>query len=434
MSAPNQGTDEGRWLRVGVYTSVHGSPSPLPAVRLAGELRGLMRGRTVADVVLDSRGRVTRDDIDRLLNGERMPEPVVESFLLACRVPTPELRHWLLRYREVHDAPEPAAPAERAGLDAPAERAGLLHRIERRPGLTALVALATFAGLVVAVLAAVPDWRDMLLKDDEAQVGPPSPQPSTAPATPAPAVSVNNGNFCVFYGDNNHDNCNALTLASVKPSETSVLWVWFNGSPSELPTPPAYTSTNYPCGDWIDWLRANPRFYFPDLHKAIVLTGGSSEIVSMSNMRVDTVGPVEPARAGTWIKCGFFGGSDDRFHVRYSTLDGTTQVQEGEEDNPGSYGPWEPMPERKITLDGVQVTDVGLQVVSRPGMRYSGTVTVSVQLNKAGRAVQIGNNKQPLRWIGMAPGTGPDESEMYAYNQTSQAWVKGYNPMYDTVE
>ncbi|WP_199516899.1 hypothetical protein [Nucisporomicrobium flavum] len=58
----------------------------------------------------------------------------------------------------------PPGPDEDARPAPP--RSGFLHRLENRPGLSALVALASFAALGVGVLAAVPDWRDMLSSGD----------------------------------------------------------------------------------------------------------------------------------------------------------------------------------------------------------------------------------------------------------------------------
>lgn len=85
------------------------------------------------------------------------------------------------------------APQEQAtDVSAPeniAPREGFLGRLEQRRGLSALVALATFAALVVGVLAAVPEWRDMLAGDDhpagQAQAG----SALVAPSRSSPAGS-----------------------------------------------------------------------------------------------------------------------------------------------------------------------------------------------------------------------------------------------------
>jgi hypothetical protein len=81
---------------------------------------------------------------------------------------------------ETEDAP----PAEAEARD------GFLKRLEQRHGLSAMVALATFAALFVGVLAAVPDWRDMLTGDDPAAdvAG-----PGTATAAPPVSTPSSNG-------------------------------------------------------------------------------------------------------------------------------------------------------------------------------------------------------------------------------------------------
>ncbi|WP_041841072.1 hypothetical protein [Actinoplanes friuliensis] len=69
-------------------------------------------------------------------------------------------------------------------------RDSFLRRLEQRHGLSALVALATFAALLVGVLAAVPDWRDMLTGDDT----PAAPAPvRTISAVPVPSASLGPG-------------------------------------------------------------------------------------------------------------------------------------------------------------------------------------------------------------------------------------------------
>ncbi|WP_045746574.1 hypothetical protein [Actinoplanes rectilineatus] len=82
---------------------------------------------------------------------------------------------------------------------------GALRRLEGWPGLTALVALASFAALVVGVLAAVPDWREML-------AGAPAatnvPVPTTAAPTSA-AATVSAGS-----------DVNAIDLVARDPERT----------------------------------------------------------------------------------------------------------------------------------------------------------------------------------------------------------------------
>jgi hypothetical protein len=61
---------------------------------------------------------------------------------------------------------------------------GLLQRLEQRPGLSGMVALTTFAALGVGVLAAVPDWRDMVMNGD-----PPPADVHTAEVSVTPTPS-----------------------------------------------------------------------------------------------------------------------------------------------------------------------------------------------------------------------------------------------------
>ncbi|WP_106130172.1 hypothetical protein [Pseudosporangium ferrugineum] len=84
------------------------------------------------------------------------------------------------------DAGDDASAAER-----PSTRDGFLQRLERQPGLTALVALASFAALFVGVLAAVPDWRDMLTGGEKsAAVQPLRPGPSSTYSADTSTVSA----------------------------------------------------------------------------------------------------------------------------------------------------------------------------------------------------------------------------------------------------
>jgi hypothetical protein len=83
------------------------------------------------------------------------------------------------------------SPDEATVAGRPSSLDGFLKRLEQRPGLSALVALATFAALFVGVLAAVPDWRDMLSGEEP----PPAaqallPEPSSTYPTDTSAVSA----------------------------------------------------------------------------------------------------------------------------------------------------------------------------------------------------------------------------------------------------
>ncbi|WP_133877764.1 hypothetical protein [Paractinoplanes brasiliensis] len=94
------------------------------------------------------------------------------------------------------DEPETARPTateEASGGGAlPSPEQGFLQRLDQRPGLTALVALSTFAALAIGVLAAVPDWRDMLAGDEPAAAPPATsaaaPTSSAAPRPTGPRV------------------------------------------------------------------------------------------------------------------------------------------------------------------------------------------------------------------------------------------------------
>jgi hypothetical protein len=204
-------------------TGFQPSPERSSAAGLAADLRALMNGRTPADVARAARDAIEADDVSRLLRGDPVPEHVLESFLRVCHA-SGDHRDWLERYRQIHSLDrhspdsrqesrsearsasgaspdEPAArddfgdtpalsasdeirPRTPSGEDRPEDprtgtsRVGFLHRLEQQPGLTALVAIATFAALIVAVLAAVPDWREMLLGDDPSPAGKPISAPS----------------------------------------------------------------------------------------------------------------------------------------------------------------------------------------------------------------------------------------------------------------
>ena len=71
----------------------------------------------------------------------------------------------------------------------PPPRAGFLLRLEQRAGLSALVALATFAALLVGVLAAVPDWREMLSGNAPSGSETPAVVGSMVPSPSSPATS-----------------------------------------------------------------------------------------------------------------------------------------------------------------------------------------------------------------------------------------------------
>ncbi|MET8150177.1 hypothetical protein ACIBSW_24210 [Actinoplanes sp. NPDC049668] len=79
---------------------------------------------------------------------------------------------------------EEAAPEKQA-----AEHVGFLERLERRPGLLGAVALATFAAILVGVLAAVPDWREMVAGDDPA----PAAGAAISPASAIPSLIPSDG-------------------------------------------------------------------------------------------------------------------------------------------------------------------------------------------------------------------------------------------------
>ncbi|SNY51617.1 hypothetical protein [Paractinoplanes atraurantiacus] len=112
------------------------------------------------------------------------------------------------------------------------------------------------------------------------------------------------------------------SLVNVEADHESVSYVCFKGPASKLlqVKPPRYTSTNEPCNDWWDWLRAQPEIYFPDLAQQIVLTANTGEQAVATGMTVDTTAEREPAGDGVWIKCGFGGGSNPAFHIEYNTL------------------------------------------------------------------------------------------------------------------
>lgn len=84
-------------------------------------------------------------------------------------------------------ATPPAAPEEASGGAEPSPEPGFLQRLDQRPGLTALVALATFAALAIGVLAAVPDWRDMLAGDEPVAAPPPATSAAAAAASASAA-------------------------------------------------------------------------------------------------------------------------------------------------------------------------------------------------------------------------------------------------------
>lgn len=382
------------------------SPAPgSPAALLSDDLRALMvcRGLTVADVAHRAAVRVSHAELHRLLNGEPAGGPVLEVFLLACGLGADQRRDYLTRYERVLGGAGVPRPAAGPAGPPPTVRAERPSRARRRVAVALLAAVLVGAG----VWAGLP-----LLRPAAGRVS-------------LPVVVVNSaaGPQCSILGDGPVGTCNRQSVADLQLEHERVPAVYFDGPPGELPgAPPAFTATGNQCGQWLDWLRRDPRVFFADLSQRLRLRAGSPDFVVVESLAVETVGPARELGGGIWIRCGTGGDVPAGHQVRCDAAGSPAVVRRREE---AGYGPWVPLAGRPVPLDGVRGTDAALSVQSAPGKLYTGFATVGLRLGQRSLTVPIGSAREPYRWIGGGAALLPDASEMYFYDQRRHAWLRG---------
>jgi hypothetical protein len=282
----------------------------------------------------------------------------------------------------------------------------------------------------VVVLALLPAVACSFGQSGSRAGRPIAPRPSAveADSTSPPVGIVGN---CNAVGDNNHINCTfpSTSKALIEVAPSIVKDVWFDGPPDQLPTPPDYRSENYPCGDWLDWLRGTPNIYFNGPEIDIGLHGDVSDAVALTQARITILKRTKrQVTNGTWINCYFGGGTNAPFYIEVDTGAKTTTLAKYNEDH--TLGPAQPMPPAAISLGDGEDALGTVGVRSLPGYCYEGYLTFSATVNGKPWEKTIGSAERPLRWISASRSDYPEgaTTSFYGWDRAKKQWVKDFNP------
>lgn len=280
--------------------------------------------------------------------------------------------------------------------------------------------------LLVLVLAATP----VAYRYGRATAAPlPPPSFVAAPVSGPPSAAAGTSvvGDCNAVGNGNTVSCGRLSMDNVEVSDATTYYVWFDGRPSDLPTPPAAGALNYPCADWYPWLRSQPGFYFSGPSKVITLSAGEPDLVTLTDAKLMiTKRTTRAERDGIYIQCNWGGGSHKSYRIYIDTLKSRTTLRTNGVDG---EGPAQRMPPAAIALGDVAQADAEIMATSVPGHLYEGILVVTVSRNGKTEKLTIGTPEEPLRWIATKAGGAVDDMEKYGWDPGSSAWVKDYNPL-----
>lgn len=236
-----------------------------------------------------------------------------------------------------------------------------------------------------------------------------------------------NGN-CNGVGTNVNVTCYPARDARVDITQSKLDFVWFDGTPDQLPTPPDYENRAYPCGDWSDWLSRTPGMYLSGPAFDIGMFGPPGT-VTLTRVVASIFDRPKRDREGTWIQCQWGGGNNIPFLITVDTRSSRTTLTVSEqtesEDDKTS-----PMPPAIVALDEDGNTTGTVLIRSNEGYLYSGGVTFTADLNGAAWVYEVGSEENPLRWI--EDGPSGDLGTRYMWDRRSRTWRPGFNPMEGT--
>ncbi|GAA0905052.1 hypothetical protein GCM10009558_005300 [Virgisporangium aurantiacum] len=246
---------------------------------------------------------------------------------------------------------------------------------------------------------------------------------ASPPGSPDGAAPVA-GN-CNAIGTGNSVSCSfPASNAVISVQDTTVRAVWFNGSPSQLPTPPTFSSLGYPCGDWMDWLRGRTDMYFDGPEIDITLQGDSVGSVALTNVNMTVLRRSAQSTSGTWISCYYGGGTNAPFRIEVNTRTNKSTVANYDEDH--NLGPERPMPPAFLSPDGNASVAGNVGVKSLDGYLYEGYITFVGVVNGKPWNHTVGSDDRPLRWISSTSYGGTDAS--YMWNRKTRKWTLGHTP------
>lgn len=276
-----------------------------------------------------------------------------------------------------------------------------------------------------------------------------SPAPSTAKTDPGPTDAAPRSTFaapeteredqpaggntvgdCSAQGDGNVINCDILeqseSIAEVDFTIDYGHGTWFfDGPPSELPTPPDYAVSDvyWHCETWMDWLTTTPGIYAMGPGGLIRMTGGANDIVAITDVRVQPYArDVVPTDDFTIIRCNHGGDAGPGLVIETDSATGVTTVR-----NVNGNGPPMEMPPAvaKVSENDLQLAAV---VVTSGDYLYEGSLVAEVNINGEPKTIALGNPETPYRWLGGESRTTLDTEGAWDWNPVEQKWVEGMTP------
>jgi hypothetical protein len=250
------------------------------------------------------------------------------------------------------------------------------------------------------------------------------------PVASAPTVGIS-GN-CNASGHQIYVSCTfpSKSLARIAIEPSTVTSVWFDGPPRSLPEPPTYRAVQNPCGDWKEWLRSTPGFYFDGPEIDVGLFEGSNDSVVLTRVDIVILQREPMVGDGTWIMCLWGGDGPRPFQIEVNTATASTIVTRVSSDG-DIEDPARPMPPAFISPTGETEAVGSVVVQSLPGYRYHGYIIVSATVNGEPWSTTVGSEERPLRWIttGASDQFEPDVRSYYMWDRRSKKWIMDFNPL-----
>lgn len=248
--------------------------------------------------------------------------------------------------------------------------------------------------------------------------------------SPTPVASGISGN-CNAQGSGNTVNCLQTYPSRIGNAELSGFLsniFLFDGSPSDLPTPPSFgkSEANWHCPAWETWLTHSPEVYTVDPSALLSTVSGEGEQVAFIDYKVQLVDrkPLKSESKITYLQCNYGGGGDVGYIAEWNTLQMKATLHDVRTDD----GSAAPMPPASLNLNGPQHESVLLNITSQSKYLYSGIMVATVVINGERQDLAIGSPENPLRWVGGKDAWPDSSTPMWDWDPVHRSWVKNSAP------
>jgi hypothetical protein len=199
----------------------------------------------------------------------------------------------------------------------------------------------------------------------------------------------------------------------------------FAGRLSSLPRPPQFAAyeANGHCDEWANWFSQQKRIYTMLPSFMMDVSSSSGETVIVKRIESQIYRYAELGEERSLITCQYGAGTNPGHLVTVDTATRVTTWLDLSTEKTTTIPPTTLQMKGEGEFAGVMV-----QIESKWGRLYEGTILVTMEVNGQERQLRLGTPKNPFRWLG---GTrAPNEPDLtagdpaYDWSPSKKQWVK----------